>query len=104
MEIRPRLDLRVRFTPSGVIWHIEDVNQSTRFLNWVPGMKTAGSWTTVPPVIHLSAPSVWSDSPLTNSTKNSLSFSHLKIRSKQVFPFLNPDLQVSFNFYLCSFF
>lgn len=82
--------MRVRFTPSGVIWHIEDVNQSTRFLNWVPGMKTAGSWTMVPPVIHLSAPSVWSDSPLTNSTKNSLSFSHLKIRSKQVFPFNIP--------------
>lgn len=79
-----------RFTPSGVIWHNADMNQSTQFLNWVLGMKTAGSWTTVPSVIHLSAPSVWSESLLTNSTKNSLSFSHLKIRSKQVFPFNIP--------------
>lgn len=66
------------------------MNQNTQFLDWVLGMKTAGSWTMVPSVIHLSAPSVWSDSLLTNSTKNSLSFSHLKIRSKQVFPFNIP--------------
>lgn len=91
MEIRPRLDLRVWFTPSRVTWHIADINHSTWFLSWVLGRKTAGSWTTVPSVTHLlSAPSVWSGSLLTNSTQNSFPFSHLKILSKQLFPFNIP--------------
>lgn len=103
MEIRQRLDSRVQFTPSGVTWHAAHVNHSTWFLSGVLGTTTAGSWTMVPSVIRLlSALSVWSGSLLTNSTENSLPFSHLKILSKQVFPFNIPKADWLFEFRVAS--
>ena len=95
--------IRVRFTPGGVTWHVAHINHCTWFLSWVLGMTTAGSRTTVPSVICLlSALSVWSGSLLTNSTENSLSFSHLKILSKQVFPFNIPKAHWLFELRVAS--
>lgn len=103
MEIRQRLDSRVQFTPSGVTWHAAHVNRSTWCLSWVLGTTSAGSWTMVPSVIRLlSALSVWSGSLLTNSTENSFSFSHLKILSKQVFPFNIPKADWLFELRVAS--